>query len=159
MYKPTNPDKFENPQIILTSDRLILNAKNDSILFFAKQAISLSAEDSIHINCSKEPGFIINAPQIHLGLPQTKQGAEYKSDKLSGQHSQEFRLIKGEILRDALNDLLDSLNNLTKSMSNMVEGKEGAPYAFIAEAQSLNLQINKIKKRISDSLSTQNFTI
>lgn len=159
MYTPESPELYEKDQIILTSGRLLFNAKEDAILLFAKKAISLSTEDSIHFNCSQEPGFIINAPKIHLGLAKDKQGAEYKSDKLEGQHSQEFRIIKGEIMRTGLNDLLDGLSSLTKSMAAVMEGKEGAPHAFLAEAQNLNQKIKQIRKTISDSLSTQNFTI
>lgn len=159
MYTPESPEIYNKNQIILSSGRLLFNAKEDAILLFARQAISLSTEDSVHINCTKEPGFIINAPKIHLGLPKTKKEAKYVSDKLEGQHSQEYRLIRGEIMRNSLHELLDSLSSLAKSMSTSLEGKEGAPYAFAAQAGALNLKIQRLKDEISDSLSEQNFTI
>ena len=38
-YTPTQPDKYNGKQILITSDRLIFNAKDDSILLFSNKAI------------------------------------------------------------------------------------------------------------------------
>ena len=40
-YTPTQPDKYNGKQILITSDRLIFNAKDDSILLFSNKAIGL----------------------------------------------------------------------------------------------------------------------
>lgn len=161
MYKPQDPNIYNKDQIILNSGRLLLNAKEDAILLFAKKAISLSSTDSVHINCDAKPGFIVNAPKIHLGIPsRTFVGPpQYLSDKLDGQDGQEFRLVKGEIMRDALLNLLDDLKGLVDQISKGVHGKEGTPYPFMGAATVLQKDINDIKQTISDSLSTQNYTI
>ena len=151
-YSPESPDLYNKNQIILNSGRLLLNANEDAILLFAKKAISLSTEDSVHINCTAKPGFIVNAPQIHLGLPKNNtKPTIYISDKLEGQHPQEYRLIKGEILRNTLNDFLDDL----KLMLDAMDGD----YPFSIQAMSLAEEIPDIKNNIKNSLSTQNFTI
>tara|TARA_R110002020_G_scaffold205522_2_gene410158 strand:+ start:64 stop:177 length:114 start_codon:yes stop_codon:yes gene_type:complete len=35
-YKPTAPNLFQGNQVIINSDRLLFNAKDDSILLFSK---------------------------------------------------------------------------------------------------------------------------
>lgn len=151
-YFPESPHLYNKDQIILTSGRLLFNAREDAILLFAKKAISLSSADSVHINCDVKPGFIVNAPQIHLGLPSSNyEATNYNSDKLEGQHAQEYRLVKGEILRDTLHSFLDNL----KSMLDAMDGD----YPFSIQALSLSDEIQQLKIDISNSLSKQNFTI
>ena len=144
-FKPESPESYNKDQIILNSGRLLLNAKEDAILLFAKKAISLSSTDSVHINCDAKPGFIVNAPEIHLGL--AVNGVK------------EEPIIKGTTLKNALDTLLDDLNGLVTQMSSGVHGVEGSPYSFIGAATVLKKDIADIKQTISDSLSTQNYTI
>ena len=149
----TDPKLYKGKQVILNSGRLLLNAKDDAVLLFAKKEISLSTVESVHINCSALPGFIVNAPQIHLGLPPKFKGDSipYISDKLPGQHSQEYRIIKGETLRNALLILLDNLKDITSAMDG--------DYPFSLQALSLAEDIDQIKKDIENSLSKQNFVV
>ena len=142
-FKPDNPEFYNKDQIILNSGRLLLNAKEDAILLFAKEAISFSSTNSVHINCDTKPGFIVNAPEIHLGL--AVNGVK------------EEPIIKGDTLKLALNNLLDGLNQLLSGMSK--PHGDNTPYTFVGDALSLQTQISSIKQTISDSLSTQNYTI
>lgn len=145
MYKPQDPNIYNKDQIILNSGRLLLNAKEDAILLFAKKAISFSSTDSVHINCDAKPGFIVNAPEIHLGL--------------TSRENPEESIVKGNTLKAALDNLLDDLNVLAEQISGGVTGPPGSPFPFIAAAAILKKDIVDIKKTISDSLSTQNYTI
>jgi hypothetical protein len=119
-YSPENPESYNKDQIILNSGRLLLNAKEDAILLFAKKAISFSSTDSVHINCDTKPGFIVNAPEIHLGL--------------KSRNKPEEPLIKGTTLKEALYVLLDDLEGLEDQISGGLHGKEGAPYSFVGAA-------------------------
>ena len=69
-YTPTQPDKYNGKQILITSDRLIFNAKDDSILLFSNKAIGFSTNGSFHFDTGEEENskFIVNAPKIYLGL-------------------------------------------------------------------------------------------
>ena len=73
-YKPTPPDLFRGNQVIINSDRLLFNAKTDSILLFSKESIGFSSNNSIHFDTSdKKDGedpskVVINSPNIYLGL-------------------------------------------------------------------------------------------
>ena len=99
--KPSPPEVYQGKQVIINSDRLLFNAKTDSILLFSKQAISLSTDGSIHFDTSEgdDNNFIVNAPNIYLGL-------DYK-DELPTEPA-----VKGDSLDIFLNDMLDLINNL-----------------------------------------------
>jgi hypothetical protein len=162
MFKPQDPNIYNKDQIILNSGRLLLNAKEDAIMLFAKEAISLASTDSVHINCDKTPGFIVYAPQIHLGKPPQFKKSPYiytiTSDQLNkgtehAQHPQEYRLIKGEVLRKALYVLLDNIKKLASKMG------EDSELNFDMEAKNLASEIDWIKSDIDKSLSDRNFTV
>jgi len=70
-YLPLPPDTYQGNQVLLNSDRLLFNAKTDSILLFSKEAIGFSTEGSFHFDTSSDDSkskFIINSPKIYLGL-------------------------------------------------------------------------------------------
>ena len=65
-YKPDAPSIYQGKQVIINSDRLIFNAKNDSILLFSDKAIGFSTNGSFHFDTSdrEDSKFIINSPNI-----------------------------------------------------------------------------------------------
>ena len=70
-YIPKAPNRYIGNQVILNSDRLIFNAKSDSILLFSDKAIGFSTNGSFHFDTSPDKNtskFIINSPNIYLGL-------------------------------------------------------------------------------------------
>jgi hypothetical protein len=73
-YKPRNTSDYLGKQVIINSDRLLFNAKDDSILLFSDKAIGLSTKGSIHFDTSqsKESKMVINTPNIYLGLKSDK---------------------------------------------------------------------------------------
>ena len=82
-YKPDAPEIYQGKQVIINSDRLLFNAKDDSILLFSKEAIGFSTVGSIHFDTSdkkdgdKASKVVINSPNIYLGLKR-----EYGEDLL-----------------------------------------------------------------------------
>jgi hypothetical protein len=69
-YIPEAPNNYIGKQVIINSDRLIFNAKNDSILLFSDKAIGFSTNGNFHFDTFNNGTnkFIINAPKIILGL-------------------------------------------------------------------------------------------
>ena len=69
-YLPKSPEIYQGNQVIINSDRLVFNAKTDSILLFSDKVIGFSTNGSFHFDTSPDPGskFIVNAPEIYLGL-------------------------------------------------------------------------------------------
>ncbi len=69
-------NKYDKNYVILTSDRLIFNSKEDSIFLISKKSISLSAIDTVNIDVGisgkQDPNrnaFVVNSPNIQFGLP------------------------------------------------------------------------------------------
>ena len=73
-YKPTNTNDYLGKQVIINSDSLLFNAKDDSILLFSDKAIGFSTKGSIHFDTSsnKNSKLVINTPNIYLGLKSDK---------------------------------------------------------------------------------------
>jgi len=65
-YKPDSPNKYEGKQVIITSDRLLFNARNDAILIIGDQTVGVSTNGTFNIDSGAET--IINSPEIYLGL-------------------------------------------------------------------------------------------
>ena len=70
-YIPKTPATYQGNQVIVDSGRLIFKAKLDSILLYSNKAIGFSTNGSFHFDTSsdkKESKFIVNSPNIYLGL-------------------------------------------------------------------------------------------
>lgn len=61
---PTSPNKFTGSQIVLSSGRLMFNAKNDHILLSSAKSINLNSLESVNID---SPNFIVQSNKIFLG--------------------------------------------------------------------------------------------
>lgn len=55
-YVPEQPHIYQGKQVIINSDRLLFNAKTDSILLFSDKAIGFSTNGSFHFDTSGEDG-------------------------------------------------------------------------------------------------------
>ena len=73
-YKPINTVNYKDKQVIIDSNRLLFNAKEDSILLFSNKAIGFSTNGSFHFVTGEEEHskFVVNAPKIYLGLKSDK---------------------------------------------------------------------------------------
>ena len=76
-YKPEKGEIYQGKQVIIDSDRLLFNAKMDSILLYSNKAIGFSTMGSIHFDTSDQKEstessnaskFVVNSPNIYLGL-------------------------------------------------------------------------------------------
>jgi len=67
---PTSPSQFESPQIIITSDRIILSAKKDSVLINAENSVGISTNGSINIDAKSN---YISSNDIKLGSKNATQ--------------------------------------------------------------------------------------
>lgn len=67
---PITPSSFTSPQVILHSDRIVLNAKSDSVLISGQKSVGLSSNNSINVE-SKQIYFDGN--DIRLGSKNATQ--------------------------------------------------------------------------------------
>ena len=69
-FIPESPNTYQGNQVIINSDRLIFNAKEDAILLYSDKAIGFSTRGNFHFDTdnSDDAKFIVNTPNIYLGL-------------------------------------------------------------------------------------------
>ena len=65
-YLIDKPNKYAGNQIIINSDRLLFNAKDDSILIIGNESVGISTNGTFNVDSGSET--IINSPEIYLGL-------------------------------------------------------------------------------------------
>jgi len=69
-YKPQGPQEYQGKQVIINSDRLLFNAKEDSIFLFSNKSIGFSTNGTINFDITtddKEHKGVFNIPYIFLG--------------------------------------------------------------------------------------------
>lgn len=105
-YKPTSTTDYQGKQVIIDSDRLLFNAKNDSILLFSDKAIGFSTRGSIHFDTSstKDSKVVINSPNIYLGLKVNKELP-----------------TEPAVLGDELDDWLTGINGLLDVIEGIID--------------------------------------
>ena len=139
-YKPQIPSQYDKEQIILSSGRILFNAKLDSVMFFAKKSIALSSAGTI--NLDSDSHTIVNSPKIYLGLQA---------------HKEKEPLLLGNKTNELLKDLLLSI----KEFTNLIKTGGGTPQSLMAASGYLEGKANVIENVLKNKelLSKQNFTI
>lgn len=139
-YKPETPSQYNKDQIVLSSGRILFNAKTDSTMFFANKAISLSSAGTI--NLDSDDYTIVNSPKIYLGLKA---------------HKEKEPLVLGT----QTNNLLKSLISSIKEFTNLVKTGGGTPQSIMAASGFLEGRLKTIESTLNNNelLSKQNFTI
>jgi len=101
------PNEYKGNQVLINSDRLIFNAKTDSILLFSNEVIGFSTNGSFHFDTSdnETSKFVISSPNIYLGLADKKLPTE------------------PAVLGDKLEDLLYSILLLIQKLTGDIEFK------------------------------------
>ena len=106
-YTPKEPHIYKGKQVIINSDRILFNAKDDSILLFSKEAIGFSTKGSFNFDTDSGTNcyFTINSPKIYLGLqPNNDLPTE--------------PAVLGDYLGDIwLDDLLEMLDGLIEDLT------------------------------------------
>jgi len=154
-YKPDAPETYQGKQVIINSDRLLFNAKDDAILLFSNKAIGFSTNGSIHFDTSdKKDGdnaskVVINSPNIYLGLKR-----EYGEDILPTEPA-----VLGDYLGDIwLLDLLECLEGLIDDLVTKVAFITTAPGAPTGPNPSNKTMLSLRKQQIEDLKNNiQNF--
>jgi len=136
-YKPEFP--YLGEQIIINSGRVILNSKDDSVFLFGKKAIGFSSAGTI--NFDADESVIVSAPKIYLGL-----GAEEP-------------LVKGTQLTIMLEDILEALRVLSAQLDGTQDSNGVFLTNIITASNSLSKSVSRIKSRLKDITSKQNYTL
>jgi len=65
-YKPEAPDKYAGKQVLISSDRILFNARKDSVFLFSDKSVGISTNGTFNVDTGEDT--IINSPGIYLGL-------------------------------------------------------------------------------------------
>jgi hypothetical protein len=103
MENPKHPYEYEGKQVVINSDRLLFNAKNDSLLVYSNKHMAFSANNHIHFNTGDEGDFVINSNKIFLGLEGDKNAP--------AEHA-----VLGDKLERILNDMCEMLEGIIFSL-------------------------------------------
>lgn len=105
---PTTPAQFTNPQIILNSDRIVLNAKSDSILISGEKSVGLSSNGSINIESTSE---------INIASKLTRLGNKNANQSV----------LRGDETVEYLKILINELQNIAEALKVIQDWPGGAP--------------------------------
>ena len=135
-YKPVFP--YTGKQIIIDSNRVTLNSKEDMTFLIAKKAVSISSGGTVNID--SEGMTIINSPKIKLGL------------------NAEHPLVYGDTLVELLTTFFGFLqDNVAPGLS--AASIEDSPVLTVQQAgQNLAAGVQRAQKELADVLSKTNFT-
>ena len=105
---PDTPNQYAGSQIIINSDRVVLNSKTDHIMLSSAKSVSLNAVDSVNIDTKEH---IVDADSISLG---SKDATEH--------------LMLGDKTVDMLGKILDEMVAISTQLSTLVSLPPGAPF-------------------------------
>lgn len=131
-YQPEFP--YRGKQIIIDSDRVLLNAKDDSVFILGDKAVGISTNGTFNINSNGKT--IINSPQIDLGL-----------------NADEFA-IKGNTLIRVFNEYFLGVNTLVVPQLKEATDANNVKIANVNRAgEALEALTNLLNENIKASLS------
>jgi hypothetical protein len=94
---PIGPSSYINPQIILNSDRIIINSKSDSVFISGQKSIGISSNENINLESLNS--INIDSPSIKLGGTSASQA-----------------VLLGDKTIDLLNKLITEIINLSTAL-------------------------------------------
>jgi hypothetical protein len=130
--EPTLPSSFTSPQIIANSSRVIINAKDDSVLISGQKSVGISSNDSINIE----------SKQVYMDSTDIKLGSVNASQPV----------LKGNDTVELLKQLTTIMQGLSQILQVTQIYPEGVP---IPDAASLVIsgQANDALKAIMNRLN------
>ena len=105
---PSTPSSYTNPQIILNSSRIIINASADSVLVSGQNSVGISSNGSINLESTSEMN--LSSKLVRLG------------DKNADQS-----VLRGDETIEYLKILIIELQNLSEALKVIQDWPSGAP--------------------------------
>lgn len=137
---PTSPNQYSKSQIILSSGRLVLNAKEDSLLFSAKKTINLNSVNSVNID-TKE--VVLNTSKLFLGKKEATEP-----------------LLLGNKTIELFQKIFISLQELCNVLPTVGTPVKGTPNVAVTQAATkLGAILSQLIPLMPTLKSKQNFTI
>ena len=133
LTNPLNVPDYFNAQVIINSDRVVLNSKKDEVMVFAQTNIELSTKNIINLNADTR--VHLNSPSIFLG---TYDPNKLPQPVLLGNETVNLFLL-----------IQQSLADLASTLASAIGVPEGAPMVNLNAAGK---ELSDDMKRVSDLL-------
>jgi hypothetical protein len=105
---PTTPAQYANPQVVLNSDRVVINAKNDSVLISGQTSVGISSNGSVNIESTGE---------INIASKLTRLGNKNANQSV----------LRGDETVAYLKILITELQNISEALKVIQDWPGGAP--------------------------------
>jgi hypothetical protein len=128
-YEPIPPAEYAGKQVLISSDRILFNARTDSVFLFSDKSVGISTNGTFNVDSGEDT--IINSPAIYLGLDAVEP------------------LALGDTLVAWLEELTDALvkHNHIHTHGPTTGLHQGLP------------EFNSLKSKAKNILSAQNYTL
>jgi hypothetical protein len=140
------PSTYSDPQVIITSNRLIFNSKTDSVLISSENTMFLGSNKSVNIRANNQ--IILESKDIKLG-EQKNQGDKFEP------------LILGDTFLKELKNLVTGIVYISTALQTSTIWPVGAPVPDGVQstpASELLARANKFLAKIESFKSTQSKT-
>ena len=142
---------YNGEQVVLSSGRLVFNARSNDTYINSKRYINLSAGDKITIDVgeidsdNEENMFLVNAPKMQLGLDR---------------YGDPEPIVKGEQLDMIFSQLMEALSQYAQMIQAAAVVPGPVMATLLAPATSfLNGRFQQIKSDLKNFKSEKSFTI
>jgi len=103
-YQPIPPAEYAGKQVLISSNRILFNARTDSVFLFSEKSVGISTNGTFNVDTGEDT--IVNSPAIYLGL------------------EAEEKMVLGDTLVALIEELCDALAKETHPTPN---GPSGPP--------------------------------
>ena len=107
-YIPKAFAEYSDSQVVLNSDRILFNARKDSLFLNANKSIGLASAGTINFDIEKY--FIVNSKKNYFGINSV---------------SEEEPAVLGGKLKDFISDILDLFTSLADTLKDLEVSAEG----------------------------------
>jgi hypothetical protein len=139
----TLPETYMGAQALLTSDRVVINARKENVLLFATNNIELYTKNTLSIDTDEK--VVINSPQIFLGL---------NNDNIPTEPA-----ILGNEMVIVLTKLLNELGKFSDSLSTAVVSGVGPISDINVAATSLGETVDSVLTSLSNKVRSSKVRI
>ena len=138
---PEAVDQYIGSQVILNSDRLLFNTKEDHLMLSSAKSINLNAVQGIYFDTTQD--IVFQSNRVYLGGTNNSQP-----------------VVLGDELVSLLTDVLNDLSSLTNSIQLQVSMPAGSPLTVMGPiAQAIKTKIPGYQQRLKNTLSNTTKTV
>jgi len=138
---PVEPNKYVGNQVVLNAGRVVINAKEDSILVSAKDSIGMNAKT---LNFDATDYVCIDGKTILLGEKARTSPATAKQP-----------VIKGLVMQNWAHELLDALQSVSDAMVQASAVSGGPVTSLIEEGAAFRASITVLRSNLNSILSNK----